>query len=98
MEQLKAQQAGAALRHLGDAKELLVVAQAASKAYDRADPVTSAVEHEYADLDLKDAIEKPYARVIMCLFPHHNPAFIVQCCSLVLCRSIPSQKVIGHMW
>ena len=63
MEQLKAQQAGAALRQLGDARELLAAAQSASKAYDRADPVSSAVDHEYADLELKDAIEKPYARV-----------------------------------
>ena len=63
LEQLKAQQAGAALRHLGDAKDLLVAAQTASRAYDRAEPVTSAVEHEYADLKLKDAIEKPFARV-----------------------------------
>lgn len=63
VEQLKAQQAGAALRHLGDARDLLAAAHVASKAYDRADPVSSAVEHEYADLELKDAIEKPYARV-----------------------------------
>lgn len=63
VEQLKAQQAGAALRHLGDARDLVAAAQAASKAYDRADPVSSAVDHDYADLELKDAIEKPYARV-----------------------------------
>ncbi|CAL8462981.1 g2515 [Coccomyxa elongata] len=62
VEQLTAQQAGAALRHLGDARDLVAAAQAASKAYDRADPVSSAVDHEYADLELKDAIEKPYAR------------------------------------
>ncbi|BDA48020.1 probable BRO1 domain-containing protein BROX [Coccomyxa sp. Obi] len=62
VEQLKAQQAGAALRHLGNAKDLLAASQAASKAYDRADPVSSAVDHEYADLELKDAIEKPYTR------------------------------------
>lgn len=63
LEQLKAQHAGRALRSLEDARDLLGATQAASKAYDRAEPVTSAVEHEYADLELKDAIEKPYARV-----------------------------------
>jgi hypothetical protein len=39
------------------------VAQSASKAYDRAQPVTSALGHEYADLELKEAMEQPYDRV-----------------------------------
>jgi hypothetical protein len=57
------QQAGTALAYLGKAKSQLVSAQSASKAYDRAQPVTSALEHEYADLELKQTIEKPYDRV-----------------------------------
>ena len=57
------QQAGTALAYLGKAKSQLAAAQSASKAYDRAQPVTSASEHEYADLELKQTIEKPYDRV-----------------------------------
>lgn len=60
---LTSQQAGAAVRRLTDAAELLGAAKTASKAYDRAEPVTPAGNHEYADLELKDAVEKPLARV-----------------------------------
>lgn len=57
------QQAGTALAYLGKAKSQLAAAQGASKAYDRAQPVTSATAHEYADLELRQAVEKPYERV-----------------------------------
>lgn len=62
-EALTSQQAGTALAYLGSAKSQLAAAQGASKAYDRAQPVTSATEHEYADLELKQTVEKQYDRV-----------------------------------
>ncbi|CAK0784762.1 hypothetical protein CVIRNUC_007966 [Coccomyxa viridis] len=61
-EALTSQQAGTALAYLGSAKSQLAAAQGASKAYDRAQPVTSATEHEYADLELKQTIEKQHDR------------------------------------
>jgi hypothetical protein len=42
---------------------MLTAVQTASKAYDRAEPITPAADHEYADLELREAVEKPYARV-----------------------------------
>ncbi len=63
MEQLHAQQAGAALRALGDARDAAAASTAASRGYDRAPPVTSAAEHEYADAQLRTSIERPYATV-----------------------------------
>ena len=65
-DSLTSQQAGTALAYLGKAKSQLAAAQSASKAYDRAQPVTSATEHEYADLELKQSTEKPYERVLAC--------------------------------
>ncbi len=72
MEKLKSQEAGAAVRQLTDAADLLITVQTASKAYDRADPVTPAADHEYADLELKDAVEKPLARVSRANSLHHG--------------------------
>ena len=72
MERLRAGEAGAAVRLLGDARELLSSCAAAARAYDRGQPVTGAAGHEYPDLALKEAVERPYATVqsFLCfLFP-----------------------------
>ena len=68
VERLRAGEAGGAVRLLGDARELLGSCAAAARAYDRVQPVTGAAGHEYADLALKDAVERPYGAVRCC--PH----------------------------
>lgn len=62
-DSLMSQQAGRAVAYLGKAKSQLAGAQSASKAYDRAQPVTSATDHEYADLELRQTVKRPHERV-----------------------------------